>query len=89
MKEHFLNSKSKKVLIAICNILTIKDKKLHKTAKSKIIIVLSGFSYRELKSAYNQTHFGIRRNEIMSNLKKYPNDIGGKMNLKRINELMQ
>ena len=89
MKEQFLNSKSKKVLISICELLNIENPKLHKTPKSKIIILLSKFSNKKIKNAYNETHFGIRRKEVEDALKEYPSDIGAKINLDRINERMQ
>jgi hypothetical protein len=89
MEKQFLNSKSKKVLIAICELLNIENPKLHKTSKSKIITILSEFSNKEIKDAYNETHFGIRRKEVEDALKKYPSDIGAKINLERINECMQ
>ena len=89
MKEKFLNSKSKKVLIAICELLNVENNKLHKTPKFKIINILKNFSDNQLQKAYNQTHFGIRRKEIIDCLKKYPDDNGAKFNLERINERMQ
>jgi hypothetical protein len=89
MKEKYLNSKSKKVLIAMCEILKIQNPKIKKTPRAKLIKILDQFSHQELIDSYNQTHFGIRRKEINEALMKYPSDTGAKFNLARMNELKE
>jgi hypothetical protein len=55
MKEKFLNSKSKKVLIAMCEQLDVNCPKILKTPKPKLIKLLLEFSYSVLIFAYKET----------------------------------
>lgn len=89
IKEHFLDSKSKKVLKEMCKVLEIEIPKIHKTPKFKIKKRLLEFSNSQLRKAYWGTFYGYHRKQSEEELKKYPDDIGIKMNLEKMDRLKQ
>ena len=89
MKEKFLNTKSKIVLIAICEVLELDVRHLNQLPKYFLVQILAKVSYRKIITAYRQTHFGHYRDRINKALEAHPEDLGAKFNLELINRLKQ
>jgi len=85
MKENFLNSKSKKVLLAICEILELDAKNLNKLPKIFLVEMLLKVSYRKIVNAYKSTLYGHYRERVNKALEAYPDDNAAQYNFDALN----